>query len=588
MAIYHLSVKIIGRSAGRSAVAAAAYRSGSKLHENKTGKTYDYTHKGGVIYSEIDLPKNAPAEFKNREILWNSVQSVEQNRNAQLAREVEFAIPREIEKQTDQIALAHDYIQHTFVNAGMCADWALHDKGDGNVHVHCMLTMRPLNSKGEWQKKESRKYKLDDQGNRMPVIDPDTGEQKIGARGRKLWVREKGKKSGWDRKENIEIWRKAWSDTCNKYLDDDHKIDHRSYKRRGIDKMPTIHLGYAAIKRAKLGLPTDRISINTEVAQYNDLTQKIKTINNNLQFMKKEIQQKKFQDFTQILSEIINDAKVAKDTSAKDITRRFERAGIIVYDYDDGTTRFEYRDIMHEPLIAVVKTDKYNKIISQIVNENIRDIENLRLIEKEHADEKAANARTDDISYASLMHDMARDKDVEEAKIEETYQKNADALANAVDNEMEQYLREKAEEQRLLEETTRMNNALNNALEERYQQRKKEDEKKAKEKAERKEQQQKKAEEKPQTAQVQQPKKPKKTIITHTQYWGVRQAGHYRDIKIVIKLPTGRIIDRIYSDRQYDQILRYYPGVAKKYGIDQKLVDKIRDRDKGQDKGRTR
>ena len=91
MAIFHLSIKIVSRSSGKGAVAAAAYRAGVKLEEKETGYTHDYTRKSSVIYSEIFLPANAPQEYQNREILWNEVQKVEKKSDAQLAREIEVA-----------------------------------------------------------------------------------------------------------------------------------------------------------------------------------------------------------------------------------------------------------------------------------------------------------------------------------------------------------------------------------------------------------------------------------------------------------------------------------------------------------------
>jgi ATP-dependent exoDNAse (exonuclease V) alpha subunit len=148
MAIYHCSIKIIKRSQGRSAVAAAAYRSGQRLTNEWDGITHDYTKKGGVVYSEILLPTHAPPEFSDRATLWNSVQKFEKSRNAQLAREIEIALPAEIDRQS-QIRLVRKYVDDIFVLAGMCADFSIHDKGDGNPHAHIMLTLRPLNERGE-------------------------------------------------------------------------------------------------------------------------------------------------------------------------------------------------------------------------------------------------------------------------------------------------------------------------------------------------------------------------------------------------------------------------------------------------------
>jgi hypothetical protein len=149
MAIYHCSIRIIKRSQGRSAVAAAAYRSGQKLTNEWDGITHDYTKKGGVVYSEILLPAHASPEFSDRSTLWNSVEKKEKSRNAQLAREIEIALPAELDRNM-QIKLVRVYVRDAFAASGMCADFSIHDKGDGNPHAHIMLTLRPLNESGEW------------------------------------------------------------------------------------------------------------------------------------------------------------------------------------------------------------------------------------------------------------------------------------------------------------------------------------------------------------------------------------------------------------------------------------------------------
>lgn len=153
MSIYHCSIKIINRSGGRSAVASAAYRSGEKLHNDETGLNHDFTRKGGVVMSEILLPDNAPEDFLNREVLWNEVQKIEKRNDAQFAREVEVALPNEM-KREEQIQCVRNYINENFVSKGMIADWALHDKGDGNPHAHILLTVREVDSNKHWMSKQ--------------------------------------------------------------------------------------------------------------------------------------------------------------------------------------------------------------------------------------------------------------------------------------------------------------------------------------------------------------------------------------------------------------------------------------------------
>lgn len=268
MAIFHLSVKIISRSSGRSAIAAAAYRAGEKLKDEEVEKFHDFSKKKGVVYSEIQLPENAPNEYKDRQTLWNKVQEVEKRADAQLAREVEVALPQELDRKK-QIELAHDYIQQQFVNKGMIADWSIHDKGDGNPHAHIMFTTRSLKKDGTWASKQKSTYLLDENGEKVPQIDPKTGKQKIGARGRKMWKRTTVAYNDWNNRDNVELWRSEWAKQVNRYLEPSKKIDNRSYKRQGVEKIPTIHEGYRAREIEKNGGNSDRVNINKKIRKFN-------------------------------------------------------------------------------------------------------------------------------------------------------------------------------------------------------------------------------------------------------------------------------------------------------------------------------
>lgn len=270
VAIYHCSIKIISRGKGRSAVACAAYRSGTKLTDLATGKIFDYSNKSGVVFSEVLLPENAPTIFAvDRNILWDAVERKETHSAAQLAREVEVALPCEFTRQ-EQIDTVREYIMKNFVREGMCADWALHDKGDGNPHAHIMLTMRAIKPNGRWAEKSRTIYKLDPNGQKIPVIDPTTGQQKIGTRGRKMWQRETVPANDWNDHSKAEKWRAAWAAECNRRLDRQHQIDHRSYARQAIEQEPTIHEGYAARKMEREGRVSDRCEINRETKALNE------------------------------------------------------------------------------------------------------------------------------------------------------------------------------------------------------------------------------------------------------------------------------------------------------------------------------
>ena len=256
---YHLSIKIISRGKGKSAVAAASYRSGDALTNENEGTLFDYSRKGGIVHTEILLPTNAPREFANRSTLWNAVEKTEKASNAQLAREVEFSLPRELTMEQN-IELARRYAQEQFVNKGMCADLCFHDKGDGNPHVHIMLTMRPLNDDGTWGAKQKKEYILDGDGNK--IYDPKKRQYQC----RSI------KATDWNDRGKAEEWRAAWADAVNAEFASsgiDKKVDHRSYARQGIDQIPTVHMGVSATQMERRGIATDRGNVNREIGTTN-------------------------------------------------------------------------------------------------------------------------------------------------------------------------------------------------------------------------------------------------------------------------------------------------------------------------------
>jgi len=283
MAIYHLSIKIISRGKGKSVVAAAAYRSGEKITNEYDGVTHDYTRKSGIVHTEILLPENAPTEYKNcqsgslRAILWNAVEKVEKNKNAQLAREIELALPKELSEAKNR-SIVRAYVKKNFVDKGMCADICIHDKKDGNPHAHIMLTMRPFNEGGTWGAKSKKEYILDDYGEKIRL---NSGEFKT----RKICAND------WNEQTKAEQWRSAWAESVNSALEQnniDEKIDHRSYERQGINQIPTIHLGVAASQMEKRGIKTDRGNINREIEITNQQLRQLKARINKLNIWLKE------------------------------------------------------------------------------------------------------------------------------------------------------------------------------------------------------------------------------------------------------------------------------------------------------------
>lgn len=286
MAIYHCSIKNISRGKGKTAIAAAAYRAGAILKDNETGITHNYVTKSEVAYSEIILPENAPAEYKDRSKLWNEVQKVETQSNARLAREWEVAIPNELD--IDQAKTLIRNFAQSFVDEGMCVDLSIHWK-DGNHHAHIMGTTRPIDENGKWGQKEKKAYKLDADGNKVPVIDPKTGKQKIGARGRKMWQRETVVANDWNKREKVEEWRKRWADCCNKYLSQERRIDHRSYERQGFTQLPTVHEGYAARLMEQRGTVSDLCQRNRDIRLYNQVVVLYRKSTRELKLLEQEI-----------------------------------------------------------------------------------------------------------------------------------------------------------------------------------------------------------------------------------------------------------------------------------------------------------
>jgi len=235
MAIYHLHVKVIGRKAGSSAVASAAYRSASRLRDDRLERSHDFSNKRGVVHSEVMLPEDAPEQWSDRERLWNDVEAFEVRKDAQLAREVEFALPREM-TQAQGIELARDFVQAEFVDQGMIADlnvhWDMAEDGMPKPHAHVMLTMRSVEENGFGQK-----------------------------------VRD------WNRTEMVERWRERWAELANERLaelDIDARIDHRSLEAQGIALEPQSQIGAPAQRIAGEGIEAaDRADMHREIARNN-------------------------------------------------------------------------------------------------------------------------------------------------------------------------------------------------------------------------------------------------------------------------------------------------------------------------------
>ena len=278
MATYHCSISNIGRGGGRSAVAAAAYRSAEKLQDEEQGITHDYTKKQGVVYSDVILCENAPQEWQDRNILWNEVQNKETAKDARLAREWECSIPNELNEEQAK-DLCRKFAQ-SLADEGMCVDYSIHwnekneakDRTEDNHHCHFMGTTRSVTENGEWAAKSKKVYDLDENGQKIPQIDKATGEQKVDKQNRKQWKNHKEDYNDWNKTEKIEEWRERWAKCCNEALaqaNSQERVDHRSYERQGIDRKATVHEGYASKEMEKRGGVSDRAQLNREIREYN-------------------------------------------------------------------------------------------------------------------------------------------------------------------------------------------------------------------------------------------------------------------------------------------------------------------------------
>ena len=257
MALYHFHVGQIKRSAGRSAVEYAAYRAGEKLYSEYYGLVSDYTRKGGVMYTEILLPPHAPREYAARQTLWNAVEEVERNKNAQLAYSFDIALQNEFSLD-ENIQLARQFLLDNFVSRGMIADFAVHqpdkDGGIANPHFHVLCPIRPLNPDGTWGAKQRRIYREDGKFDAVPTTD-------------------------WGKPETLEAWRRAWAEMCNaKFAEKglDCRIDHRSFARQGVEQIPTQHEGPTVRAMEAKGIRTDKGDLNRFIRKTNALLREAK------------------------------------------------------------------------------------------------------------------------------------------------------------------------------------------------------------------------------------------------------------------------------------------------------------------------
>ena len=310
LAIYHLEAKVISRGTGRSAVAAAAYMSCSRMYNDYDGIQHDYTRKQGLVWQQVFLPDMAPAEWTDREILWNAVEEAEKTKDSRLAREFVVALPIELDAEQWKTLLS-DFIREQFVSDGMCTDVCIHNTDGHNPHAHIMLTVRPLTKDGKWQNKTEKEYLCVRDGEERGFTSAEfktaqtdgwekqyqykVGKKKVymtpsAAEAQGLERASKYPKSTkygrqnpitarWNSEEQLVLWRAAWADTSNRYLEKagrEEHIDHRSHAERGVDEQPTIHEGVAARALERKGIVSDRCELNRQIKADNALLRELK------------------------------------------------------------------------------------------------------------------------------------------------------------------------------------------------------------------------------------------------------------------------------------------------------------------------
>ena len=301
---------MVSRGAGRSAAAAAAYLSCSRIYNDYDGVQHDYTRKQGLVWQRIFLPPQAPLEWQDREKLWNAVEAAEKAKDSRLAREFVVALPIEL-NQEQQISLIEKFVQEQFVADGMCADVAIHDTDGHNPHAHILLTVRPLDEQGQWQYKTEKEYLCVRNGEERGFTAAEflkaqkegwekqypykVGKKKVymapsAAEAQGLVRADKHPKSSrygrqnpitlrWSSEAQLLQWRESWAAAANLALEQaghEERIDHRSHAARGLEEAPTIHEGVAARAMERKGITSDRCELNRQIKADNTLLRQLK------------------------------------------------------------------------------------------------------------------------------------------------------------------------------------------------------------------------------------------------------------------------------------------------------------------------
>ena len=385
MAIYHFSAQVISRAKGQSAVASASYRSGEKLYDERSEES-KYYKREVKPETHILAPSHAPSWVQDREKLWNEVEKIEKQKNSQLAREINMALPKELSNE-QQTELIKNYVQEQFVNKGMVADIAIHRDDQNNPHAHVMLTMRAFKENGEWANKRKKEYEYDKEGNK--VLDKK-GQPKF----KTVHL------TDWNNKENIQVWREQWEHHVNKALEKENiqeRVSHKSHADRGLETLPTIHLGYKASAMEKKGIETDRGNINREVKQHNAIVYDLqkyreekKQIEARLKEQQKEQQKQKAIAFTPSEQQTLNEIETMTQRrfNEKPNLDNIKKLKGILNQFDDSTNneRTNLTNKLHN-INTLCDKEAYVTKLEKVLEEKEQALANTGLFKLKEKDE---------------------------------------------------------------------------------------------------------------------------------------------------------------------------------------------------------
>lgn len=265
----HTHVDIVTRSKGASVIAKAAYNARDKLNDEHYGKVHDYSKKEDLVFSKIFLPEHISKEFSDREYLWNSVEKIEKSKNSQLARNLLFTLPRELNEE-DRIKLISEFIEEYFTSKGMIADCNIHNPlasdNEEQPHAHILLTLREIDKQGKWKPKCRKEYILDENGEKIKLKSGNYKSRKVNL-------------NDWNEPDKAKEWRENFSKKANEYLEKNgivKRIDPRTFEDQGREELPQIHLGTASYQMEKKGIKTERGNHNRKIIAFNLEFKKLK------------------------------------------------------------------------------------------------------------------------------------------------------------------------------------------------------------------------------------------------------------------------------------------------------------------------